>query len=166
LDFAGWSLRFHPASLGMTELVVWRGGVGDEGDVRIECQASVPRDAFPPTPPGPEGSNGNGLLRVQWVSGAWLEKTGFGALGLEFLALSVGRLAWSYVLQPSPFFLRPFRAFLIFPLSLARLTSVPSLAGLAVVPPLAPCTHVPGFHMPPLRGWKRFPLHFFFNIEF
>ncbi len=37
-------------------------------------QASVPRDAFPPTPPGPEGSNGNGLLRVQWVSGAWLKK--------------------------------------------------------------------------------------------
>jgi hypothetical protein len=37
------------------------------------CQASVPRDAFPPTPPGPEGSNGNGLLRVQWVSGAWLK---------------------------------------------------------------------------------------------
>jgi len=35
-------------------------------------QASVPRDAFPPTPPGPEGSNGNGLLRVQWASGAWL----------------------------------------------------------------------------------------------
>jgi hypothetical protein len=36
------------------------------------CQASVPRDDFPPTPPGPEGSNGNGLLRVQWVAGAWL----------------------------------------------------------------------------------------------
>ncbi len=36
------------------------------------CQASVPRDAFPPTPPGPEGSNGNGLLRVQWAAGAWL----------------------------------------------------------------------------------------------
>src|SRR5205823_1429737 len=38
-------------------------------------QASVPRDAFPPTPPGPEGSNGNGLLRVQWVSGAWLKSS-------------------------------------------------------------------------------------------
>src|SRR5215831_2460148 len=38
----------------------------------MDCQASVPRDVFPPTPPGPEGSNGNGLLRVQWVSGAWL----------------------------------------------------------------------------------------------
>ena len=25
----------------------------------------VPRDAIPPTPPGPEGSNGNGLVRVQ-----------------------------------------------------------------------------------------------------
>ena len=36
------------------------------------CQASVPRDVFPPTPPGPEGSNGNGLLRVQWGAGAWL----------------------------------------------------------------------------------------------
>src|ERR1700754_2035920 len=35
-------------------------------------QVSVPRDALPPTPPGPEGSNGNGLLRVQWVAGAWL----------------------------------------------------------------------------------------------
>ena len=35
-------------------------------------QASVPRDVFPPTPPGPEGSNGNGLLRVQWAAGAWL----------------------------------------------------------------------------------------------
>src|SRR5213082_3169400 len=42
-------------------------------NVRIAIgQASVPRDAFPPTPPGPEGSNGNGLLRVQWVAGAWL----------------------------------------------------------------------------------------------
>jgi len=41
--------------------------------LRLNCQASVPRDVFPPTPPGPEGSNGNGLLRVQWVSGAWLE---------------------------------------------------------------------------------------------
>src|SRR5258707_14022770 len=35
-------------------------------------QAWVPRDVFPPTPPGPEGSNGNGLFRVQWVAGAWL----------------------------------------------------------------------------------------------
>ena len=41
-------------------------------NVKMKSQASVPRDAFPPTPPGPEGSNGNGLLRVQWVSGAWL----------------------------------------------------------------------------------------------
>ena len=42
-------------------------------DVRIDSgQVSVPRDALSPTPPGPEGSNGNGLLRVQWVSGAWL----------------------------------------------------------------------------------------------
>jgi len=40
----------------------------------MDCQASVPRDAFPPTPPGPEGSNGNGLLRVQWVAGAWLKR--------------------------------------------------------------------------------------------
>jgi hypothetical protein len=38
----------------------------------MKSQASVPRDVFPPTPPGPEGSNGNGLLRVQWVPGAWL----------------------------------------------------------------------------------------------
>jgi hypothetical protein len=44
-----------------------------ESDVKMKCQASVPRDAFPPTPPGPEGSNGNGLLRVQWVPGAWLK---------------------------------------------------------------------------------------------
>jgi len=41
-------------------------------DVKMKSQASVPRDVFPPTPPGPEGSNGNGLLRVQWVAGAWL----------------------------------------------------------------------------------------------
>ena len=41
--------------------------------LELTCQASVPRDAFPPTPPDPEGSNGNGLLRVQWVSGAWLK---------------------------------------------------------------------------------------------
>ena len=40
--------------------------------LKLTCQASVPRDVFPPTPPGPEGSNGNGLLRVQWVAGAWL----------------------------------------------------------------------------------------------
>jgi hypothetical protein len=33
---------------------------------------SVPRDALSPTPPGPEGSNGNELLRVQWVAGVWL----------------------------------------------------------------------------------------------
>ena len=37
-----------------------------------KCRASVPREALSPTPPGPEGSNGNGLLRVQWVAGAWL----------------------------------------------------------------------------------------------
>jgi len=35
-------------------------------------QASVPRDALSPTPPGPEGSNGNELWRVQWVAGVWL----------------------------------------------------------------------------------------------
>src|SRR5215467_15422134 len=40
--------------------------------LKLTCQASVPRDVLPPTPPGPEGSNGNGLLRVQWVPGAWL----------------------------------------------------------------------------------------------
>jgi len=34
-------------------------------DARIISQASVSRDVLPPTPPGPEGSNGNGLLRVQ-----------------------------------------------------------------------------------------------------
>ena len=44
-----------------------------EANVKMDCQASVPRDAFPPTPPGPEGSNGNGLLCVQWVAGAWLK---------------------------------------------------------------------------------------------
>jgi len=47
-------------------------GVRPAADKMI-CQASVPRDVFPPTPPGPEGSNGNGLLRVQWASGAWLK---------------------------------------------------------------------------------------------
>jgi len=43
----------------------------------MKGQASAPRDAFPPTPPGPEGSNGNGLLCVQWVAGAWLEDIGW-----------------------------------------------------------------------------------------
>jgi hypothetical protein len=56
------------------------------------CQASVPRDVLPPTPPGPEGSNGNGLLRVQWVSGAWL-KAAVGywllAVGFRFVFLSL-----------------------------------------------------------------------------
>jgi len=28
-------------------------------------QCRVLRDVIPPTPPGPEGSNGNGLMRVQ-----------------------------------------------------------------------------------------------------
>jgi len=31
----------------------------------LESLGRVPRDAIPPTPPGPEGSNGNGLVRVQ-----------------------------------------------------------------------------------------------------
>jgi len=34
-------------------------------NARMIGQASVLRDVLPPTPPGPEGSNGNGLLRVQ-----------------------------------------------------------------------------------------------------
>jgi hypothetical protein len=41
-------------------------------NARMFSQASVSRDVLPPTPPGPEGSNGNGLLRVQRASGAWL----------------------------------------------------------------------------------------------
>jgi hypothetical protein len=45
----------------------------DEAEfARIASQASLSRDVLSPTPPGPEGSNGNGLLRVQWVTGAWL----------------------------------------------------------------------------------------------
>src|SRR5215469_8821539 len=47
----------------------------------MESQASVPRDVFPPTPPGPEGSNGNGLFRVQQVAGAWLFSSGHRAIG-------------------------------------------------------------------------------------
>src|SRR5690348_792443 len=31
-------------------------GDGASADVRMKCRASAPRDAFPPTPPGPEGS--------------------------------------------------------------------------------------------------------------
>jgi hypothetical protein len=55
------------------ERVTRRPAFAPAADVRIKSgQASVPRDALSPTPPGPEGSNGNGLLRVQWVSGAWL----------------------------------------------------------------------------------------------
>ncbi len=52
-------------------------GIEDEASrmLRFYCQASVPRDVFPPTPPGPEGSNGNGLLRVQRVAGAWLNSS-------------------------------------------------------------------------------------------
>ncbi len=41
---------------------------GQRRFARIKSRASVPRDAIPPTPPGPEGSNGNGLVRVQWGS--------------------------------------------------------------------------------------------------
>jgi len=41
-------------------------------NARMLSQASVSRDVLSPTPPGPEGSNGNGLLRVQRVPGAWL----------------------------------------------------------------------------------------------
>jgi hypothetical protein len=33
-------------------------------DVKIN-QCRVLRDVIPPTPPGPEGSNGNGLVRAQ-----------------------------------------------------------------------------------------------------
>jgi hypothetical protein len=29
------------------------------------CKCRVLRDVIPPTPPGPEGSNGNGLVRAQ-----------------------------------------------------------------------------------------------------
>ena len=36
----------------------------------------VLRDVIPPTPPGPEGSNGNGLVRAQWVTRRF-----FGAVG-------------------------------------------------------------------------------------
>src|SRR5947207_9578374 len=58
-------------------------GIEDEASrmLRFYCQASVPRDVFPPTPPGPEGSNGNGLLRVQWVAGAWLISRGIAHRG-------------------------------------------------------------------------------------
>src|SRR6185369_5538648 len=30
------------------------------------------RDETPPIPPGPEGSNGNGIVRAQWGTGVWL----------------------------------------------------------------------------------------------
>jgi len=47
-------------------------GLRQSPNARMSSQASVSRDVLPPTPPGPEGSNGNGLLRVQRVPGAWL----------------------------------------------------------------------------------------------
>jgi len=31
----------------------------------LKSKRRVPRNAIPPIPPGPEGSNGNGLVRVQ-----------------------------------------------------------------------------------------------------
>ena len=37
-----------------------------------ECR--VLRDVIPPTPPGPEGSNGNGLVRAQWVTRRFFAK--------------------------------------------------------------------------------------------
>jgi len=37
----------------------------------LEYECRVPRDAIPPTPPGPEGSNGNGLVRVQRGARLW-----------------------------------------------------------------------------------------------
>src|SRR6266567_180413 len=40
-------------------------------------QCRVLRDVIPPTPPGPEGSNGNGLVRAQWVTRYF-----FGVLGV------------------------------------------------------------------------------------
>jgi len=68
--------------------------------LKSTCQASVPRDAFPPTPPGPEGSNGNGLLRVQWVSGAWL-KTSCWSLALGcWLAVALLTVDLGSVLLP------------------------------------------------------------------
>jgi len=39
----------------------------------------VLRDVIPPTPPGPEGSNGNGLVRAQWVTRRFLR---FGRIDL------------------------------------------------------------------------------------
>ena len=75
------------AGISNSAIRAWRGGqrvaairtvlVLEEktGIPRHECyyefgQASVLRNALSPTPPGPEGSNGNELLRVQWVAGA------------------------------------------------------------------------------------------------
>ena len=51
--------------LGSWELRLWVSGGARmlEWDV---CR--VLRDVIPPTPPGPEGSNGNGSLRAQWVA--------------------------------------------------------------------------------------------------
>jgi len=47
--------------------LAWGGSGGVEGQVRnvIIEECRVLRDAIPPTPPGPEGSNGNGLVRAQ-----------------------------------------------------------------------------------------------------
>jgi len=60
----------------------------------------VLRDVIPPTPPGPEGSNGNGSLRAQWVAryiffashdGVWFLRNG-----------AVGRSVHSFASDSSP----------------------------------------------------------------
>src|SRR5580704_3941189 len=79
---SGSSLQSSVVSLQSIVYCVEPGGLTADdrrllSDVRIDSgQVSVPRDALSPTPPGPEGSNGNGLLRVQWVSGVWLFSPG------------------------------------------------------------------------------------------
>jgi hypothetical protein len=60
----------------------------------LESLGRVPRDAIPPTPPGPEGSNGNGLVRVQRGARCFV----FGSLRdepLEILILLIGLLRLS-----------------------------------------------------------------------
>src|SRR5215469_11321745 len=76
----GFFAPLPPASLAPSRLLL-----------KSPCQASVPRDVFPPTPPGPEGSNGNGLLRVQRVPGAWLSAWPSALLICGCLALCISQ---------------------------------------------------------------------------
>jgi hypothetical protein len=67
--------------------------------LKLKSQVSAPRNAFPPTPPGPEGSNGNGLLCVQWVAGAWLYLEGGSSCHFDTWTLSSAASEYCFTFQ-------------------------------------------------------------------